>query len=199
MTTATRKEFAGLLGCSPAWITKLGKEGRLVLTTDGKRVEVEASREKIERTGGGRPDVASRHAAARGEAKPASAIPEVGREEKKRSKRGKSNSEESGVETLTEAKARKERAQADQEEMKARQMAGDLIAREDVEAAMKFIGGSVRAAFEVFPDQVAPLVAPIIDLAEVHELITQACRDALYAIKDAFDRQLREIEKNGTS
>ena len=196
MTTATRKQFAEIEGFSPAYVTKLGKEGRLVLTTDGKRVEVEASREKIERTGGGRPDVASRHAAARGEAKPASAIPEAGSGAKNRSNRVKREiAKTPGAETLTEAKTRKEMAQADQEEMRARQMAGDLIAREDVEAAMKFIGGAVRAAFEVFPDQVAPLVAPIIDLAEVHELITQACRDALQSIGDSIDRQKAELEK----
>lgn len=194
MTTATRKEFAALLGVSGAYVTKLGKEGRLVVTPDGKRVEVEASREKIERTGGGRPDVANRHAQARGEAQTGAVIPEVGQGEKNRAKREKAE-RLPGQETLTEAKTRKEMAQADQEEMKARQMAGNLISREDVEAAMRFIGGAVRAALEVFPDQTAPLVAPVTDLAEVHELLRDRCNEALYGIGDAIERQKNEMAK----
>ncbi len=195
MTTATRKEFAEILGVRPSYITKLGHEGRLVLTPDGKRVEVEATQEMIARTTGGRPDVSSRHAAARGEAKATSARGWAGRPEKNAPKRENEGAENSDPERLVDAKTRKERAQADQEEMKAEQMRGNLIAREDVDAAMRFVGGSIRAALEVMPDQLAPLVAPITDLAEVHELITQTCRDALYGIGDAIERQKVELAK----
>lgn len=196
MTTATRKEFAALMGFSPAYVTKLGHEGRLVLTPNGKRVEVEATREKIERSTGGRPDVSSRHAAARGKAKSPPAIPEAGAGKKNAPEsENEGREDEAGSERLVDAKTRKEIAQADQEEMKAKQMAGNLIAREDVEAAMRFIGGAVRAAFEVFPDQTAPLVAPITDLAEVHELIQQQCTDALFSIGDAIERQKAELAK----
>ncbi len=44
-------------------------------------------------------------------------------------------------------------------------------------------------------DQLAPLVAPITDLAEVHELITQTCRDAIYSVGEAIKRQDEEINK----
>lgn len=198
MTTATRKEFAAMIGVRPSYITKLGHEGRLVLTPCGRRVEVEATKEMIERTTGGRPDVSSRHAAARGEAKAASERGRARGEEKNAPKRENEETEKGEPvesERLVDAKTRKERAQADQEEMKAEQMRGNLIAREDVEAAMKFVGGSIRAALEVMPDQMAPLVAPITDLAEVHELITQSCRDALFGIGDAIERQRAELSK----
>lgn len=198
MTTATRKEFAEILGVRPSYITKLGHEGRLVLTPDGKRVEVEATQEMIARTTGGRPDVASRHAAARGEAKGTSAKVRAGRPGKNAPKRENEENEKAEPaesERLVDAKTRKERAQADQEEMKAEQMRGNLVAKEDVDAAMRFVGGAIRAALEVMPDQLAPLVAPITDLAEVHELITQTCRDALYGIGDAIERQKAELAK----
>lgn len=198
MTTATRKEFAEIIGVRPSYITKLGHEGRLVLTPDGKRVEVEATQEMIARTTGGRPDVSSRHAAARGEAKAVPAMGRAGRPEKnapKRENEAGGQGEVGDPERLVDAKTRKESAQADQEEMKAEQMRGNLVAKEDVDAAMRFVGGSIRAALEVMPDQMAPLVAPITDLAEVHELITQTCRDAICSVGEAIKRQDEEINK----
>lgn len=105
------------------------------------------------------------------------------------------NAKGEGNERLIDAKLRKESAQADQEEMKAAQMRGDLIPREEVDAAMKFIGGAVRAALEVFPDQTAPLVAPISDLTEINEVLAQACRDALHGIGEAIERQKKDMER----
>ena len=183
--------FARFQGCRPSYVTKLKAEGRLVLTAGGK-VVVGETLALIEQTRGGRPDVAARHDAQR----------VAGSEKKISEGQSKGSGEKApktprseGEERLVDAKLRKESAQADQEEMKAKQMAGNLISREDVEAAMKFIGGAVRAALEVFPDQTAPLVAPINDLAEVNEVLTQACRDALHSVGDAIDRQKKELEK----
>ena len=39
----TRKEFATRIDCVPSYVTKLGNQGRLVLSPDGKLVDVEAS------------------------------------------------------------------------------------------------------------------------------------------------------------
>ncbi len=39
----TRREFATRLGCVPSYVTKLGHQGRLVLSHDGRLVDVEAS------------------------------------------------------------------------------------------------------------------------------------------------------------
>lgn len=46
----TRSEFAELNGCSKSYVTKLGGEGRLVLTEDGKRVLVAESLARIAET-----------------------------------------------------------------------------------------------------------------------------------------------------
>lgn len=185
-------EFARLQGVRQSYVTKLKDHGRLVLTDNGKRVRVAESIALIEQTAGGRIDVSARHAAARaaGDVKTP-----LDRPEATEGKKNASNAKSGQDERLVDAKLRKESAQADQEEMKAAQMRGELIPREDVEAAMKFIGGAVRSALEVFPDQTAPLVAPISDLAEIHEVLAQACRDALHNVGDAIDRQKKELEK----
>ncbi len=189
--------FAKLQGVRPSYITKLKEHGRLVLTNDGKRVRVAESIDRIAQTAGGRIDVAARHASRR-DAGGSIAAQDVGQgaETEKNAPEGEGGA---GKDVrLVDAKLRKESAQADQEEMKAAQMRGDLIPKEDVDAAMRFIGGAVRAALEVFPDQTAPLVAPIVSLDEVHELLTQACRDALMSVGEAIERQKAEIAKEGS-
>jgi hypothetical protein len=47
----------------------------------------------------------------------------------------------------------------------------------------------VRSQLEVFPDQVAPLVAPVSDLDEVNALLTEHCRQVLTAVAEALERQ----------
>lgn len=186
--------FAKLQGVRPSYITKLKGDGRLVLTDDGK-VRVAESIERIAQTAGGRIDVSARHAAARdaGDEKTAFDSQREGSAGKTRQ-----NAKGEGNERLIDAKLRKESAQADQEEMKAAQMRGDLIPREEVDAAMKFIGGAVRAALEVFPDQTAPLVAPISDLTEINEVLAQACRDALHGIGEAIEQQKKDLERSAS-
>lgn len=193
----TKSEFADYLGLVPSYITALVKAGRIVLDGEGRsaRVKVAESLALIESTHGGRFDVARRHAAARRH-KPNASFPDTSQRppEKNASNR---DSESQGDERLVDAKTRKEIAQADQEEMKAAQMAGNLIAREDVEAAMKFIGAAVRAAMEVFPDQNAPVLAPMVDLNDTHAHLTEACRNVLLDIGAAVERQREQLQANG--
>lgn len=196
MTAATRKEFAALAGYSPSYVTKLGKEGRLVLTADG-RVDVEATQRLIDQTGGTRPDVAARHADSRraGAKKTGGEWVDKGEAEKTPQRpavSGGGETERIGN-SLQASRAVKEKYAALRAKAEYETLIGGLIPREDVEAAMRFIGGAVRAALEVLPDQTAPLVAPIADLAEIHDALQTACRDALHAITDAMARQKEEI------
>lgn len=201
MTTATRKEFAALLGVSGAYVTKLGQTGRLVMAEGGKLVDVEASRRLIEQTAGDRDDVAARHAAARAAgAKITAPIGGDATQPEKIAPRataqtgGGLEAEKIGN-SLQASRAVKEKYAALRARAEYEQLIGNLIPREDVEAAMRFIGGAVRAALEVFPDQTAPLVAPVTDLAEVHELLRDRCNEALYGIGDAIERQKNEMAK----
>jgi hypothetical protein len=192
--TLSLSAFARRLGCRPSYVTKLKGDGRLVLDEAG-RVVVAESLARIEATRGARLDVEQRHAQQRGELAAGGALGDADvsapgeRDNDAPARAG------GGDVRLVDAKLRKESAQADQEEMKAAQMRGNLIPKDDVDAAMRFIGGAVRAALDVFPDQTAPLVAPVTSLEEAHELLTQACRDALNAIVEAVSRQVDELRK----
>lgn len=193
----TKSEFADYLGLVPSYITALVKAGRIVLDGEGRsaRVKVAESLALIESTHGGRFDVARRHAAARRRA-PSEALASTSPKATKENA-AKRDSESPESEKLVDAKTRKESAQADQEEMKAAQMAGNLIARDDVEAAMKFIGAAVRAAMEVFPDQNAPVLCAVTDLNETHALLTEACRNVLLDVGAAVERQREQLQANG--
>jgi phage terminase Nu1 subunit (DNA packaging protein) len=186
-----KSTFAAYIGVSLSHITALGDEGRLCLLGEGRYalIWVEESLKKIEDTGGSRTDVAARFAAAR-RADDAHVSWHMRSTSENAPKR---DSESHDPERLVDAKTRKESAQADQEEMKAAQMAGNLIAREDVDAAMKFLGASVRAAMDVFPDQTAPVLCAVTDLNETHALLTEACRNVLHDIGVAIERQQKAL------
>ena len=187
--TLGKKAFAEFLGVAPSYVTALVKAGRVVLDGEGRAAQIKVAETLalLESTTGGRFDVARRHAAARiGRDKNGAGIsqsrstPEIG---------SKRDADDPRDERLVDAKTRKESAQADQEEMKAAQMAGNLIAREDVDAAMRFLGAAVRAAMDVFPDQTAPVICAVTDLNETHALLTDACRNVLADIGQAIERQ----------
>ena len=192
-----KKDFAAMLGLQPSYITALIKAGRVVLEGEGRGalVKVAESIALIEATQAGRFDVARRHAAARRQGANAGAVDTSPRSTPENAP--KRDSESQDPERLVDAKTRKESAQADQEEMKAAQMAGNLIAREDVDAAMKFLGAAVRAAMDVFPDQTAPVLCAVTDLNETHALLTESCRNVLLDIGAAIERQREQLQANG--
>jgi hypothetical protein len=167
-----------------------------VMTEDGKRVLVAESLRRMAETRGARDDVAARWAALAGAEIPeppaaaavapqAPSAPPAGDEvaELRQSR--------------AEAEARKAAAQADQEEMKAAQMRGDLIPREEVEAALTFVGGAIRSALDLLPDQTAPVVAPVTALDEVHAVLQDAARNTLESIVQAIARQRAELAAKG--
>ena len=195
METLTQRAFAAAQGWTPAWVAKLKRDGRLVLVGDGrrKRVAVAESLARIAQTAGTRDDVARRHAEARqagpdyrgkGDASPTPAGALLGELDAARHLK-------------VTAEARRVAALADREEMERDRLAGALIAREDVDAAMRFLGAAVRAQMEVFADQVAPLVAPVADLDECHALLTEQCRQVLTAVAEALERQAAALAKDG--
>lgn len=198
-TPATMKkgDFARFLGLAPSYITALVKAGRVVTDGEGRGalIRVGESVALIEATQAGRFDVARRHAAAR--RRGAFEVPGDGVPRSTPENAPKRDSESHDPERLVDAKTRKESAQADQEEMKAAQMAGNLIAREDVDAAMKFLGASVRAAMDIFPDQTAPILCAVSDLNETHALLTEACRNVLHDIGVAIERQQGQLQQKG--
>jgi hypothetical protein len=190
-----KSAFAAFIGRTPQYVTKLLKDGRLVMDEAGKRVKVAESLRLMAETRGARDDVAARWTALAGAAIPEASVvaptPPAGAQ----AGSGASDEVNELRQSRAEAEARKAAAQADQEEMKAAQMRGDLIPREEVEAALTFVGGAIRGALDLLPDQTAPVVAPVSALDEVHAILQDASRNALEAIGQAITRQRAELAK----
>lgn len=189
--TLGKAAFAEFIGRQPSYVTALRKAGRLVMAADGKSVRVAESLRLMVKTRGARDDVAARWAALAGMEIPEAPAPgENG---------GQAPSASSADNVLrqsrAESEARRAAALADQEEMTRDKMAGNLIPREDVDAAMRFLGAAVRSLLDVFPDQVSPVVAPVTNLDEVHALITDQCRNVLEELGEAIKRQKEELAK----
>lgn len=173
----TQSRFAKRINKSRQHVSDLKLAGRLVM--NGKMVEVEKSIALIEQTAGNRDDVKARHAAARDSAK---------------------NEKDNLSETLRDAQrvkamaeSRRVAALADKEEMERDKLAGELIARDDVDVSMKFIGATVRSLLDVFPDQVAPMLAPITDINECHALLSDQCRNVLIRLGEAIEHHNAEL------
>lgn len=170
MTTVTQSEFARLKGWNKSTVTRAKQAGRLVMVSG--LVDVEATEARLAASSGGRDDVAARHAAARG-APEAPAAPSAG---------------SVGGESRADAQARKESAAADLLEIELAEKRGSLIPKEDVDAALKAMGASVRARLDVLADQLAPVVAPVADMDEVHALLAEHFRAVLAGIADDLAR-----------
>jgi len=186
-------EFATAQGWHRSTVTRLKQAGRLVM--EGARVDVAASLARIEETGGMRYDVAERHAAQRAqqEAQKTAATPSAGASEGADTGGAQiaqpaPDAPTSGNERRSDAQARKESATADLMEMELAQKRGNLIPKEDVDTALRSFAASVRAKLDVLADQVAPLLAPVSDLDEIHALLAEHCRGILSAVADDMGR-----------
>ena len=175
----TKSEFADYLGLMPSYITALVKAGRIVLDGEGRsaRVKVAESLALIESTHGGRFDVARRHAAARRRA-PNEALASTTPTPLKENA-AKRDSESPESEKLVDAKTRKESAQADQEEMKAAEMAGSLVRVQNAKLALLDAGATVRSLCDVFADQHTAELSAMSGMADVHAYLSDCMRQFL--------------------
>lgn len=82
---------------------------------------------------------------------------------------------------------------AEKEELERDALAGRLVERSAAERAMRDLGAQVRAALETYADQVAPLVAPIVDLNEVHAVLAEQCRNVLVQVGEALREQQKAM------
>jgi len=149
----SQAEFARQNKWSRSYVTQLKKDGRLVMSNDGKKVLPKESLARIKATEDpNREDVKQRHADERGSG------------EKKKSKT---------AEKYQEARARKESAQADIAEAMRDVEQGKLVSADDVKKAGFELGTHIRTALENMPDQLAPELAPISDPARVHAVLVE--------------------------
>lgn len=180
MTTETRAEFARRMGWNRSSVTRAVKDGRVVL--EGDDVNVEASVAKIEALANPAPHHRA-HAMAL----------EEGRQQKTEGKGAEADP--AAKENLEALNLRLKKAEADKREHEAEvarlqrdTMAGNLIAREDVEFALDDFGATLRSLMENFADRLVPIVHPLQTIEETHAAINEAAQDVLQTMHDALVR-----------
>jgi len=173
-TTASLAEFARLLNVVPSYVTKLKQAGRLVLV-DGKRVDVEASKARIQETESGQ------HERAR---------------EYQRKQRGNEPPADTGV--LGEAPAKQTRAYWDNRlaeanaKLKEKELAerdGTLVPLATVNFILKDYGATMRGMLENLADRLAPQVYPMETLEETHAVLSEAMDEMQREMAETMERR----------
>ena len=203
----SKRAFAARVGYSQPYISKLAKDGRLVLEGSGptSRVVIAESLKLMEQTGGSRPDVAARFAQERANRAKTAAGEYAGIGGTKQIDSGAIGQSvgptDSSIDKIGSnyqaARAVKEKYAALTAKAAYETMIGNLIPREDVDAAMRFVGAAVRSAMDVFPDQQAPVLCAIADIQEVRAVLADACRNVLLDVGQAIERQKTATIKAG--
>lgn len=210
--TVSKAEFARRHGWDRSYVTRLVQQNRLVLDGTGPRarIKVAESEAALAQTMGNRDDVARRHAENRGadspQAQPAAETAPAARNSAPSGlasgEGGEPDPESFGpLATARHAKilaeSRRAVALAEREEIERDKLAGELLDRTEVEAAFKSVGAQIRSLMETFPDQVAPLVAPVATLEDCRALLTEQCRNVLVNFNAACLRQAEGLAKGG--
>lgn len=206
-TSESKLEFAARIGKRPSYVTAMVKDGRIVLDGSGvhAKVKIAESLLRIEQTTGGRPDVAARFAQERANRTKTQAVEYAGIGGAKQIDSGAivqaAGASDSGIDKIGSnyqaARAVKEKYAALTAKASYETMIGNLIPREDVDAAMRFVGAAVRSAMDVFPDQQAPVLCAIADIHEVRAMLADACCNVLIDVGQAIDRQKKTLIKEG--
>lgn len=181
MTIETKSQFAKRISRAPSYITELIGHGRLVLTEDGKRVEVEASLEKLAQTASGaKPAVAARHEAERKGQKPArkprkvAEIVEGSRQYYERSLQQIKN---------------------DHKALEFDLVLGKRFLIADVRREAQALGNTLRASLERLVDQTAPRLAVTKDAVVRNQILLDEIKNLNRVIKAEFPRAMRRLRK----
>jgi hypothetical protein len=93
---------------------------------------------------------------------------------------------------LKKAEADKREHEADMARMERETMAGNLIAREDVEFALDDFGATLRSLMENMADRLAPVVHPLQAIEETHAALSEAAQDVLQTMHDRLAQRANE-------
>lgn len=174
MTTGNRSEYASHLGVSPAYVTKLGKQGRLVeLEENGRRVvDFELSDRLVKNTA----DMARADNGANAAPRVAASVAP--------------SSEGGRVEVIFRQAQAQERAyNAKLTELEYRQKVGQLVPVADVRKVAIETARNVREAVLAIPDRVVSILAAETDPARVHVILLNEIRQALSGLADRYSSE----------
>ena len=171
----TQAEFARLLGVAKSYVTKLKEHGRLVMTEDGKRVDVEASKARIAATADpGKDDVS-----AKWQNKP----------------QPRQEDDEEGTPSYQDARAEKERYSAKMAKLEYEKAIGKLVDKADVQAVVEDVITQFRQGLENLPYRLASELVGL-DLDGIRAALKQEVFDSLAKMQRGFLRQMDEIGKD---
>lgn len=183
MTTCTKSQFAKHINCVPSYVTELIKHGRIVLTANGKRVELEASLEKYKATASGaNPAVAARHEAARNGGKPA------------RKKRKVAEVQEG---TRQHYEQSLQQTKNDHKKLDFDLVLNKRFALPDVRREAQALGNTMRASLERLVDQTAPRLAVVQDTKQRAAILQDEIKKLGMVAKAEFPRAMRRLKKKG--
>lgn len=170
-------------GFSPSYVTKLGHQGRLVLSEDRKLVDVDATEALLARTASvERTGVAEHHARERMRrapadlAPPAVEMPPAAEAPSPTSFRG---SDDDTYRTFNRARADKEQALAATAQMELRRRMGELGEVAVFRGVVERIGSMVSRRLEQIPARLVPLIRGAADPATAEDLLAHEFRQLL--------------------
>jgi hypothetical protein len=181
MTTLNQTQFAKTIGKSKGYISMLKASGRLVMTEDGKLVDVEASIKLIADTADqNRDDVAARHEAERLARKNKKAI-EVPAEDLQKVK-------------FSEGRAKEQHFKALQAELDYKKTIGELVSKQEMQMAVTDMVMTFRQSIENLPHRIsADLVGKDVDV--IRGLLRQEITSALNELQSNCKKKLAgEVE-----
>lgn len=183
------REFANRLGCKPSYVTALRKDGRLVLTDDGKRIRVPETLARLRGTAS--PDkagVAQRHAQARGGALAMSTAMNEYDDQATTAHEPTGPAaagDDEGGSRYQRARAVREQYLAAQAKLDYEERVGKLVAAAEVVQVAADIGATVRRRLETLPDILSAQVDER-ERTRVHTLATDHVELVLTDIARAF-------------
>lgn len=187
-TYLRKSEFAAQQGWSPSYVTKLKDQGRLVLSDDGKLVNVPATLERLQSTlDPGKESVRQHHAAGRVEK-------HVGEQLRHDAPRGEEMPAASTAASpkYWDAKTLREDALAKLAQVELSHKLGDLVERKRVEAVAFAGGRMLRDAALGIPTKIAPELAVMTDPFQIEiklrEALRQVFADAAKMTADDLDQ-----------
>lgn len=194
-TTITLTEFAAHIGCKQSYASQLKRDGRLVLTDDGKRVLVDASIARIAATRDpSKAGVAERHAQQRGAAAHTGHAPGVQHDDMQDDPDEPDEPDEkdapatAGNYDYQRAKAKREHFAALAAEATYLEQIKQLLPADEVGAALAEVMVVFRTALESMPHRLAPELAAQSNEAAVKSILTSEAEHILRAMSTALDK-----------
>lgn len=196
--TVTRSEFAALKGWAPSYITKLIAQQRLVLTADGKKVDVDASNRRLEETARlDRQGVREHHARKRGDngtSQPGSTPspspePAAGEGPAGATAVPPPAKSTADFDEYNRARAQKEAAQAAMADLELKRRTGELVEIGQVRDMAARIAGIIARGFE----RIAPRIGPVWSTEQEPVKREQLLEDELRKIQGEFADEVVKI------